>query len=163
VTALWLGVSIASVWYLPRFDFVYHVLGFGYGARSDAPDLSHFSAYTYYPKALVREELSWPFTLVFIVLVTLTLVFWTLGRLKVSANGWILASWLIVPLAVTTLSTHRDARAIMPVLPSVALILAWGLSAVPERAVRGALLSICLPREITSNGPTRGSTTAGTG
>jgi hypothetical protein len=142
--AIWLGVSVASIWYLPRFDFVHHVLGFGYGARSDAPDLSHFSAYTYYPKVLVREELSWPFAIAFIVLVVLTLVFLAPGRLRVSTNGWILASWLIVPLVITTLSTHRDARAIMPVLPSVALILAWGLSVMPRRAVRGALLILVL-------------------
>jgi hypothetical protein len=144
MTALWLGVSIASIWYLPRFDFVHHVLGFGYGARSDAPDLSRFSAYTYYPKVLVQEELSWPFTTLFIVLVALLLVFLVLGRLRVSTNGWILASWLIVPLVITTLSTHRDARAIMPVLPSVALILAWGLSVIPRKAVRGALLILVL-------------------
>jgi len=144
VVALWLGVSIASIWYLPRFDFVHHVLGFGYGARSDAPDFSHLSAYTYYPKVLVREELSWPFTIVLILLAAFTLVFWALGRLRVSAKGWILASWLIVPLVITTLSTHRDARAIMPVLPSVALILAWGLLAMPGRAARGALLALVL-------------------
>jgi 4-amino-4-deoxy-L-arabinose transferase-like glycosyltransferase len=144
VVALWLGVSIASIWYLPRFDFVHHVLSFGYGARSDAPDLSHFSAYTYYPKVLVREELSWPFTIVFIVLVALTLVSLAMGRLRVSTNGWILASWLIVPLAITTLSTHRDARAIMPVLPSAALILAWGLLAIPGRAAKRALLVLVL-------------------
>jgi hypothetical protein len=144
MTALWLGVSIASIWYLPRFDFVHHVLGFGYRARSDAPDLSRFSAYTYYPKVLVQEELSWPFTALFIVLVALVFVFLVLGRLRVSTNGWILASWLIVPLVITTLSTHRDARAIMPVLPSVALMLAWGLSVIPRRAVRGALLILVL-------------------
>jgi hypothetical protein len=144
MTALWLGVSIASIWYLPRLDFVHHVLGFGYGARSDAPDFSRFSAYTYYPKVLVREELSWPFTILFIVLVALALVFLILGRLRVSANGWILASWLIVPLVITTLSTHRDARAIMPVLPTMALTLAWGLSSVPGRAVRGTLLALVL-------------------
>jgi 4-amino-4-deoxy-L-arabinose transferase-like glycosyltransferase len=144
VAALWLGVSIASIWYLPRFDFVHHVLSFGYGARSDAPDLSHFAAYTYYPKVLAREELSWPFTIVFILLVAFILVSWARRRSRVSPNGWILASWLIVPLAFTTLSTHRDARAIMPVLPSVALILAWSLAVIPGRAVRGALLALVL-------------------
>jgi 4-amino-4-deoxy-L-arabinose transferase-like glycosyltransferase len=175
VTASWLGASVASIWYLPRFDFVYHVLGFGYGARSDAPDFSRLSAYTYYPKVLVKEELSWPFTIVLILLVAFMLISGARGRLveglsslrakalstakgqrsnlaqdKVGVNGWILASWLLVPLAVTTLSTHRDARAIMPVLPSLALILAWGLrhccagSAIPGRAVRSALLALVL-------------------
>jgi 4-amino-4-deoxy-L-arabinose transferase-like glycosyltransferase len=144
VAALWLGVSTASIWYLPRFDFVHHVLSFGYGARSDAPDLSHFAAYTYYPKVLVREELSWPFTIVFVLVVAFILVSWALRHSRVSPNGWILASWLVVPLAFTTLSTHRDARAIMPVLPSVALILAWGLAAIPRRATRGALLVLVL-------------------
>jgi len=150
VAALWLGVSVASIWYLPRFDFVHHVLGFGYGARSDAPDLSRFSAYTYYPKVLVKEELSWPFTIVLILLVAFTLISWALGRSRASANGWIMASWLLVPLAVTTLSTHRDARAIMPVLPSVALILAWGLwhccagSAISRQVVRGAILALVI-------------------
>ena len=143
-TAIWLGVSVASIWYLPRFDFVHQVLSFGYGARSDAPDLSSFSAYTYYPKVLVREELSWPVTVVFILLVAFILISWALGRLRVSINGWILASWLIVPMVITTLSTHRDARAIMPVLPSVALILTWGLLAIPERAGRGVLLVLVL-------------------
>jgi 4-amino-4-deoxy-L-arabinose transferase-like glycosyltransferase len=137
--AIWLGVSVASIWYLPRIDFLQHVFGVGYGARGDAPDLSQFSAYTYYPKVLVQEELSWPFTIVFILLVAFILVSWARGRLKVSTNGWILASWLIIPLAVVTMSTHRDARSIMPVLPSAALIMAWGLLAVPGRAARGAL------------------------
>jgi len=142
--AIWVGVSVAFIWYLPRIDFLQNVLSVGYGVRSHDLDFSRFSTYTYYPRMLVREELLWPFSIVFILLVVFILVSWALGRLRVNASGWILALWLIVPMVVTTLSSHREARAIMPVLPSVALILAWGLLAVPERAVRGALLVLVL-------------------
>ncbi len=142
--AIWLGLSVASLWYLPRIDFLQNVFGVGYGARGDTPDFSHSSAYTYYPKVLVKEELSWPFAIIFILLAAFILAPRALGRLKASTNGWILTSWLLVPLAVTTLSTHRDARAIMPVLPAVALILAWGLAAIPGRAAREILLALVL-------------------
>jgi 4-amino-4-deoxy-L-arabinose transferase-like glycosyltransferase len=144
IAAIWVGVSVASIWYLPRIDFLQTVLSVGYGARSHDLDFSRFSTYTYYPRMLVREELSWPFSGVFILLVVFILVSWALGRLRVNENGWILALWLSIPIVVYTLSGHREARAIMPVLPSVALILAWGLLAIPEKAVRGALLVLVL-------------------
>lgn len=148
VGSLWLATLVASIWYLPCIDFLQDAFPWAYGGRGDSPNFLRFHTYFFYLEALVTEQLSLLF-LGALTLVALRIGFHALDRSRTfgtrkqaGANGWILLLWLVVPFVIFTLSTYRDSRGIMPVLPSLAIVLARGLLALQKKLIRIVIVSL---------------------
>jgi 4-amino-4-deoxy-L-arabinose transferase-like glycosyltransferase len=147
LAALSLGAAIASVWYLARIEFILRATGFAYGdlgpvGRSFAWLAPH--TYYYYLYWIVVEHIS-PFYFVFALLAGGTLlVLWLRGRWKPTPTWWVLGLWLVGSYALMTFTLYRQSRAILPILPPIALITVAGLARLPWKRVRAALLAIML-------------------
>jgi 4-amino-4-deoxy-L-arabinose transferase-like glycosyltransferase len=151
LSALMLGMLVASVWYLPGVEFIRKViltLYFGWSSASDSIEVLHFQTYVYYLDKLATEQMSLPLFVGFIlaggILVWKTLrgLPWPGGLKRIKAGGWILTLWIAVPYVILTFATYRDSRAIMPVLPAVAVIMARGLLAIQSRLTKGTLIAL---------------------
>ena len=148
VGAFWLATLVASIWYLPCIDFLQDAFPWAYGGRGDSPNFLRFHTYFFYLEALVKEQLSLPFFVAF-TLAALRIGSHALNKPRMfrnwkqaGASGWILLLWLVVPFVIFTLSTYRDSRGIMPVLPSLAIVLAHGLLALRKKLIRIAMISL---------------------
>ncbi len=140
-SSLCLGLLIASLWYLPRIDFIGPFFDFAYGGRGDSANFTRLSAYTFYPERLVKEGLSLPLFASFVIILILHLG--SGKKIKLGAqNGALLALWVVGPLVIFTLGSHRDSRSIMPVLPALAIGLAWGLISLRNNRIRLAGISL---------------------
>ncbi len=145
-------LSLASVWYLPYSNFVKNILEVGWGVndpRGRAVDLLAISTYTNYLKSLVYA-FSPVFTLL-LILCTLALLLYALwNRRRLLPKPWwgwswwmLLASAFLSYLILST-SIYHEHRAITPVLPILAILLAGGLQALPWRRFRMALIALVL-------------------
>lgn len=146
--SLWLATLVASIWYLPCIDFLEDAFPWAYGGRGDSPNFLRFHTYFFYLEALVREQLSLPFFAAF-TLAALQQGSHALDKPRTfrnwkqtGAGGWILLLWLVVPFVIFTFSSYRDSRGIMPVLPSLAIVLAHGLLALQKKLIKIAIISL---------------------
>ena len=135
LTALWLGIVLASFWYLPRIDFLTHLNDVAFGTdrgTQEAFDLWRLTNYTRYFLFLGREHLGLLATL---VILPAGLLPW-LGRVR----GWAQARPGIVFLWSVLLSTYlfltplaqATERNLTPILPVLAILLAEALRAYPR-------------------------------
>ncbi|MGD8462313.1 MAG: glycosyltransferase family 39 protein [Anaerolineae bacterium] len=151
LSALGLGASIASLWYLPRIDVIRRMLLYGYGVgdpRGRELDLTSIYTYTYYLRHTINEGLG----LVFSALLILAL-FGLVARLIRQGNvlrtlwnadfgWWILFLWPTAAYALLTLSIYKESRAFTPVIPALGLILAAGFLLMPWRRLGRGLLAL---------------------
>ncbi|HNS50256.1 MAG TPA: glycosyltransferase family 39 protein [Anaerolineae bacterium] len=142
VSALALGGTLASVWYLPRITFVQNLLSFGFGVndpRERSAGLDQLSTYLYFPLKLVNEHLSPVTSLVLLAAVAALVLYvarrrgWWSALRHADRAWWATALWIAGSYLVMTLSIYRKSRGIVPMLPALALLLAAGLFKLPWR------------------------------
>ena len=149
LSALALGGTLASVWYLPRVTFVRNLLSFGFGVndpRERSAGLDSLETYVYFAVRLVNEHLSLV-TCLFLLLAGLGMFLflrrkgpWWPALRQVKPAWWVIILWVIGPYLVMTLSIYRKSRGIIPLLPALALLLAGGLLKLPQRRVATVLV-----------------------
>lgn len=135
LTALWLGVALASFWYLPRIDFLTRLNDVAFGTdrgTQEAFDLWRLTNYTRYFLYLGRDHLG---LLPALLILPAGLLPW-IGR----AREWRKAQPGIVLLWSVLLSTYlfltplaqATERNLTPILPVLAILLAEALRAYPR-------------------------------
>jgi 4-amino-4-deoxy-L-arabinose transferase-like glycosyltransferase len=135
LTAIWLGVALASFWYLPRIDFLTRLNDVAFGTdrgTQEAFALWRLTNYTRYFLYLGREHLG---LLPALLILPAGLLPW-LGR----AREWRKARTGIVLLWGVLLSTYlfltplaqATERNLTPILPILAILLADALRAYPR-------------------------------
>jgi 4-amino-4-deoxy-L-arabinose transferase-like glycosyltransferase len=153
LSALALGATIASLWYLPRVEVIQRLLLYGYGVgdpRGRALDLTSIYTYTYYLRHTANEGIG----LVFAGLLVAAIV-GIVARLVKKGNvwrtiwqadtgWWVLFLWPVAAYFLLTFSIYKEARAFTPVLPALALILAAGLLWFPWRWLGRILLGLAV-------------------
>jgi 4-amino-4-deoxy-L-arabinose transferase-like glycosyltransferase len=153
LSALFLGATIGSLWYLPRVTFVQRLLSFGFGIndpRDRSAGLGQLSTYLYFPVRLINEHISLV-TFAFLILAVLGLLIalrhkgsiWSV-LWRANDAWWVTALWLVGGYLILTLSIYRKSRGIAPVLPALALLLAAGLFRLPWKRVVTALVVLII-------------------
>jgi 4-amino-4-deoxy-L-arabinose transferase-like glycosyltransferase len=153
LSALGVGASIASIWYLPRVEVVRRLLLYGYGVgdpRGRELDLTSIYTYTYYPRHMTNEGLGLVFAAL-LVLAVLGILAWLLKKRRIwrtvwqaDTGWWVLILWPVAAYLLLTFSIYQEARAFTPVLPGLALILAAGLFLIPWRWLSRILLGLAV-------------------
>jgi len=150
LSATSLGITIASVWYLPRIVSFRLVLDAGYSGQSiEGAGFSflELGAYTRYLSSMIVEQLG-PIYFAALVLAIVVLGYLSFSRGRrpwshtwMSDEGWIMALWLVIPYLIFTLSLTEHSRYLAPLLPAAAIITGVGLSRIRNRTVSGVLMS----------------------
>ncbi|MDH4208202.1 MAG: glycosyltransferase family 39 protein, partial [Anaerolineae bacterium] len=128
--SLWLCVVVAGSWYLPRIDFVNHTFLIAWGR----PERQNW-AFGYYLDYLIREEMSAIYiVLLLLVSLGLLLLAWRslrqgdMWRRTLRSDFLLLLLWTVVPYLVFSFRpSSRHSRFIMPILPALAVLIAYGL------------------------------------
>ena len=151
LSALFLGGTLGSLWYLPRITFIERLLRFGFGVNDPwerTANLDRLDTYGYFLVQMITEHLS-PVYFIFLAIAVLALLLylWRKGDMwdtlrRASDAWWVTALWVIGSYALLTLSVYRKSRGITPVLPALALILAAGLFRLPWK--RGITILVVL-------------------
>lgn len=145
ISALWLGLVVAGSWYLSRIDFIAHTFLIAWGRPE-----RHSWAFGYYLDHLIYEQLS-VFYMVILLLVGvgLLLLAWTglrkvAGRKEAWKSDWLLLFlWIVVPYLVFGFRpSSRHSRFIMPILPALAVVMAYGLSKIRSSKMRVAAIAV---------------------
>ncbi|HYN88632.1 MAG TPA: glycosyltransferase family 39 protein, partial [Ardenticatenaceae bacterium] len=144
---LFVGLSVASLWYAARIDFVAPFIetAYGtYGGHFEAFDPRRLNNYVRYPRLFVTHHLG---PLASLVLLPAGLLPWLARRRlgdPVAARlenapmvAWLLWAGLLSAYLITAFSSQTGERNIVPVLPIVALLLAGGLARYPRRLALG--------------------------
>lgn len=139
-----LALSVASIWYLPRIDFLWEFL-LAVGRHSQGAAVVS----TGYLRLLVDEQLSAFYVLVLVITLLIVLlanrrrwqryVVWHV----LSTNAAVVGSWSVFSFLVFSFRAndlHLHSRYTMPMLPPLALLIAAGLLATPWRTVKVALV-----------------------
>jgi len=147
LAALSLGAAIASVWYLARIEFIVRATGFAYGDQGPASRVFEWLnpiTYYYYPYWIAVQHIS-PFYCAFALLAGGTLlILWLRRRWKPTLTWWVLGLWLVGSYVLMTFTLYRQSRAILPVLPPIALITVAGLARLPWRRLRVGVFTLML-------------------
>lgn len=146
LSALALGVTVASIWSLPNIGFLRRFLFTAYsgvnlkGGRLDFLDIS---TYTRYLEAMIREQLSPLFFTAFLIALLILALSrarnFSLKRMK--GEAWVLLLWLVVPYLIFTFSRTMNPRFDVALLPPVAIITAHGLLRLRSFGLRVAFIS----------------------
>jgi hypothetical protein len=145
ISALWLGLVVAGSWYLSRIDFISHTFLIAWGRPE-----RHNWAFGYYLDHLIYEQVSL-FYMVILLLVSvgLLLLAWaTLKKVTGRADVWksdllLLSLWIVVPYLVFGFRpSSRHSRFIMPILPALAVVMAYGLSKIRPYRLRVATVAV---------------------
>lgn len=135
LTACWLGVALASFWYLPRIDFLNRLNDVAFGTdrgTQDAFDPWRLTNYTRYFLFLEREHLGLLATL---LLLPAGLLPWLVrGHRWAQAQPGSVLLWSVLLstyLCLTPLAQATE-RNLTPILPILAILLAAGLRAYPR-------------------------------
>lgn len=140
LTALWLGLALASLWYFPRIDFLNRLNDVAFGTdrgNQAAYDPLRLSNYTRYFTFLIEQHLGW---LAALLILPAGLLPW-LGRLR----QWRMARPQVVLLWSSLLSMYlflsflaqATERNLVPILPLLAILFADALRAYPPRLAVG--------------------------
>ena len=140
--AVMTGFSVASVWYLPRMDFLQEFFLVAYG-RPKGTNWG-FAPYLDY---LVNEQLS-PFYAAILLLALFILGYsnrrWLKARVRqdvLTSNLAMVGLWAALPYFVFSVRTSTiRSRFIMPLLPALALLIGAGLLSIPWRRTKVTLL-----------------------
>lgn len=147
LASLSLGASLASVWYVARIEFILRATSFAYteqGLKERSFAWLDLSTYYYYLRRIVVEHIS-PFYAAFALLAACVLLyFWIRRRAKPGMVWWVLVGWIVGAYVLMTFTLYRQSRAIMPILPPIALLTAAGLLMLPWRRLRSVLVTLML-------------------
>jgi 4-amino-4-deoxy-L-arabinose transferase-like glycosyltransferase len=142
--ALMAGFSVASIWYLPRMDFLRTF--FLAVARHSHGGLQNSLGYL---RLLENEQLSAFYVIVLIwallipVLAKRELLRGVMRRDVLLGDLAAMVSWAVFPFCVFSFrASSLHSRYTMPMLPPLALLIGWGLLSVPWRKIKIALLAI---------------------
>ncbi len=153
LSALFLGGTIGSLWYLPRIASLRMLFQVGYGVNDPgAPsvNLAQPATYLYYLVQLINEHISLGYFAFFVLAMLGLLIFlWRKGdfwaTLRRASDGWwVTFLWQAGSYLILTLSIYRQSRGIAPILPSLALLLAGGLFRLPWRKVTTLLVALVI-------------------
>lgn len=153
LSALFLGGTMGSLWYLPRITFVQRLLAFGFGVndpRERSANLHQLDTYVYFLVQLVNEHLSLvTFALLLVAVVGLLLALGRKGhvwaRLRHADDAWwVSILWVVAAYLIFTFSIYRKSRGITPVLPALAIILAAGVFRLPWKRVMALLVVLII-------------------
>ncbi len=144
LSALFLGGTLGSLWYLPRITFIERLLRFGFGVNDPwerSANLDRLDTYGYFLVQMINEHLS-PVYFIFLAIAVLALLLylwrkgdvWAILR-RANDAWWVTALWVAGSYLLLTLSIYRKSRGITPVLPALALLLAAGLFRLPWKRV----------------------------
>ncbi len=145
------GLAVASIWYLPRIDFLPTFL-------LAVERHSHGSLWAFggYFRFLVDEQLSLLYVLV-LVLALMILAILNRQRLRalmhrggLTSDVAILVSWVVFAFGVFSYRpSNMHSRYTMPMLPPLALLVGWGLLGVPWRKIKTGLLAFTVAIALT--------------
>ncbi len=153
LSALFLGATLGSLWYLPRITFLQRLLSFGFGLndpRERSANLDDLGTYAYFLVRLVNEHISLvTFALLLAAVLGLLLTLRRKGRIwhtlrRASDAWWVTVLWVLAAYLIFTFSIYRKSRGIAPVLPALALILAAGLFRLPWKNVVALLVVLVI-------------------
>ena len=144
LSAVAVGVTTASVWYLPNILSFRRVLGAGYSGEMMSEEAFSFlepSAYTRYLGLMFEQQLG-PVYFVALVCIVPYLAYQSLGRARgsslrswLSDDVWIVTLWSVVPYSFYTLSLTDNVRMTVPLLPAAAVIISVGLCRIGRRVL----------------------------
>lgn len=134
-----IALAIASLWYLPRIDFITRLSDVAFGTdrgTQEALDLLRADTYTRYLNFWLSHHMG---PLATLLIIPAALVGWARGL-----RGWLqmrslmILYWLYVlgAIVILTLLAQSNPRNLTPVLPLVAILLVESLRAYPERIAR---------------------------
>jgi 4-amino-4-deoxy-L-arabinose transferase-like glycosyltransferase len=143
--SLWLCIVVAGSWYLPRIDFVNHTFLIAWGR----PERQSW-AFGYYLDHLTHEHLSLVYMIV-LVLVSVGLLVLAWRALRhgrpweqiVTSDFLLLFLWIVLPYLVLSFRpSSKHSRFIMPMLPALGVLMAYGLSRIRLRRARLAAVAL---------------------
>jgi 4-amino-4-deoxy-L-arabinose transferase-like glycosyltransferase len=146
LSALALGASLASTWYLPRWAALSH-LPAARPAAQGGPTPAAGDVLVHYLRYVVNEDLGLVFSTV-LALVVVGGAIWLVRRGRwrrlwhADTGWWVLILWPAAASLLPVLSIPGDALALTPVLPALAVMLAAGLVMLPWRPLRHLLLGL---------------------
>jgi len=142
--ALFVGLTIASLWYLPRIDFVNRLSDVAFGTdrgTQQSLDLLRLSTYTRYGEYWLTHHMG---PLASLVILPVAFIGWArrLSHWR-QARPTVIIYWsaLVGSVVVLTLLAQSNPRNLVPLLPLIAILLAEGLRTFSRQlvAVVGAL------------------------
>ncbi|MCJ7668796.1 MAG: glycosyltransferase family 39 protein, partial [Anaerolineae bacterium] len=153
LSALFLGGTMGSLWYLACVTSVRLMLQEGFGVNDPqerSANLNQPGTYIHFLVNLINEHISLVY-FAFLVVAVLGLLLslrrkrdiWAALR-RASDAWWVTLLWLVGSYLLLTLSIYRVSRGIMPVLPALALIMAAGLFRLPWRKVVALLVVLVI-------------------
>jgi 4-amino-4-deoxy-L-arabinose transferase-like glycosyltransferase len=142
LAALGLGASVASSWYLTKINFLGTFWLNAYGKPT-----GRTWGFGQYLGFLYQEQLSALFVVVLVVaLGSLIWVRWRRSRswrqmLALGLEGWALVLWVVASYVIfSSRVSIVHSRYLMPLLPPLAIAIAWGLSLLRPGWLRGVLI-----------------------
>lgn len=153
--ALLIGAAVAAPWYLVNLlpllgrslSAAYGTLAVGYGPSNPLT----LRSLVYYFVAFVNVHLTLVglgiFLLAMVILVVKRSVFLSAMHLRVSnpAYGlWILLSAVLLPYLFFSTLPSQDSKNIVPILPAMAVITAWGLTLVHTALLKKTLIGVII-------------------
>lgn len=151
LSAVALGITIASVWYLPNILSFRRVLVAGYSGITISEEPVTFlepRAYIRYSRLMFEQQLG-PLYSAALAFVVPYLAYQWLGRARgsspkgwLSDDVWIVTLWSVVSYSFYTLSLTDNVRMTVPLLPAAAVIISVGLCRIRRRVVRLGLVSL---------------------
>jgi len=145
ISGLWLGLVVAGSWYLPRIDFVKHTFLIAWGRPE-----RYTWAFGYYLDHLINEQLSLIYMVLLILISAgLFVLAWRAfrqrkGRQQIwRSNFLLLVVYIVLPYLVFSFRpSSRHSRFIMPILPGLAVVMAYGLSKIRFSKLRIAAIAL---------------------
>ncbi|WP_298984600.1 glycosyltransferase family 39 protein [Caldilinea sp.] len=134
-----IALAIASLWYLPRIDFITRLSDVAFGTdrgTQEALDLLRADTYTRYLNFWLSHHMG---PLATLLIIPAALVGWVRGlRGWLQMRSLVILYWLYVlgAIVILTLLAQSNPRNLTPVLPLVAILLIESLRAYPERIAR---------------------------
>ncbi len=147
------GLSVASVWYASHgFEFIKQILWLAWGVqdpRGRTVDFTSLATYTDY-----LESILYGFSPFYVLLLLLALGLVLLALIRYRQrflpvrwwdwDWWVIVATVVVSYAILATSIYKEDRAIMPVLPFLAVGLAAALLKLPWRRLRFALIALAI-------------------
>ena len=137
--AAWIALTIASLWYLPRIDFVTRLSDVAFGTdrgTQEALDLMRGDTYTRYFNFWLSHHMG---PLATLLIMPAALVGWARAlRGWLQARPIVILYWLYVigAIGILTILAQSNPRNLTPVLPLIAILLIESLRAYPQRVAR---------------------------